>query len=231
MGLKANVAWTSGPGKAKLAGFGLRKDLQYWICPDRRSRLSFCFEHTAPLKRRTNRMFTLTKAVGLFLSLIAQQASEKNFKPLGEITGTDSAIEQPMAAMITDQKAMTQLWRQHKEIFGEGVANGQNRVIELEVPEVDFKKNTVIVYFGGQTQGVMGFEVLNVDVKGKTNIVRIAPTELSGIGGSVVANAFGMWVFPRSSKPIELELVVGYDNRQPVFKKVARFEPPKQAKT
>ena len=175
-------------------------------------------------------MFTLTKAVGLFLTLIAQQASEKNFKPLGEITGTDSTIEQPMSAMIADQKSMTQLWRRHKEIFGDEIQQGRTQVEELQVPQVDFKKNLVVAYFAGQTSGVMGFEIVDVDVKGKTNIIRIAPKDFSGAGAAVVANAFGMWVFPKTTKPIELELVVGYDNRQPVFKKVARFDPPKQAK-
>ena len=177
-------------------------------------------------------MFTLTKAVGLFLSLMAQhQTSDKDFKALGEITGTDSAIEQPLSAMITDQKTMTALWRRHKELFGEETQQqGQTQVLEAQVPQVDFKKNIVITYFAGQTQGIMGFEIINVDVKGKTNVVRIAPKEFPS-GGSVLANAFGMWVFPKTTKTIELELVVGYENRQPVVKKVARFEAPKPVKS
>jgi len=174
-------------------------------------------------------MITFTKAVGLFLSLMAQKGAEKDFKPLDVITGTDSVLERPMAAMATDQRTMEQIWRQHKEIFGGEIQRTGSQEIEMQVPQVDFKKNLVIAFFAGQTTGVMGFEVVDVDTKGKDNIVRIAPKQFPN-STPIVANAFAMWVFPRTRKTIELQLVVSYENQKPTYVKVARFDPPKQAK-
>jgi hypothetical protein len=174
-------------------------------------------------------MFTLKKAILMILSLIAQQeAMDKNFKPLGEISGADTTVERQMSSMATSEKEFVQLWTIHKELYGNPIGTGV--VVEnSEIPKVDFTKNVVIAYFAGQTTGIMGYTVVSVDTKGKTNIVRIKPEFIGAVAG-ISANSYGMWVFPRPRKAVELELIVGMDNGQPVTRKIARFEAPKAVK-
>lgn len=169
----------------------------------------------------------LRKGIALVLALLAQQAEQKDFKSLGELSGTDSAIERPFSVMVTDEKDFNQLWRQHKEIFGDPPNLGSVAVIDAHAPKVDFKKNVVIAYFAGQTQGVAGYSLVDVDAKGKTILVRIVP-EMLGTNIQMVANSFGMWVFPKPKKPIELELVMGRNQQgQYLTRPLGRFEPPK----
>ena len=173
-------------------------------------------------------MFTLKPAIALILALIAQQAADqKEYQPLGEITGTDSAVERPMVVVAQDRAEFDQLWRTHKEIFSDPPTLGGTTVVEAQIPVVDFKKNIVIAYFAGQTQGIAGFEIAGVDAKGKTIQLRIAPVNLSTAVG-ITANSFGMWVFPKNKKPIEFELVVGLRNGKPVVRQLARIEPTKE---
>ncbi len=163
----------------------------------------------------------------MVLALLAQQAEQKDFKPLGELSGADSAIERSFSTMVNTERDFVQLWRQHKEIFGDPPTLSGAMVIEAQVPKVDFQKNVVIAYFAGQTQGVAGYSVADVDAKGKTILVRIVP-EMLGTSTGVMANSFGMWVFPKPQKPVELELVVGRNQQgQYLTRPLGRFEPPK----
>lgn len=165
------------------------------------------------------------------IALLAQQAEQKDFKSLGELTGSDSAIERPLSVMVTEEKDFVQLWRQHKEIFGEPPTLGNVSVIDAHVPRVDFQKNVVIAYFAGQTQGVAGYSIVDVDAKGKSILVRIAP-DILGTNIQMVANSYGMWVFPKPKKPIELELVVGRNQQgQFVTRSLGRFDPPKSSRS
>jgi hypothetical protein len=172
-------------------------------------------------------MYLLRKAIPVILAMIAQQAAEmKNFKPLDEATGTDTAIDRQISMMITDQRQFVQVWREHKEVFGEG-QGGNVAVVEAQVPKVDFKKNVVFVYFAGQTQGIDGYELGEINTKGKTATVNIVPHYFVN---NLISNSYGMWVFPRPTKPVELQLVIGMDKGKPVTKKIGRFEPPKDQK-
>lgn len=177
-------------------------------------------------------MILITKKVlAMLIALVAQQeAMDKDFKPLGEMTGADTAIERPMAMMVTSEQEFIKLWYAHKELFGDA-QNGSAgvQVAEAQVPKVDFKKNVVIAYFAGQTNGVLGYELADVNTKGKTNVVRILPQVLTG-GPGLVNSTYGMWVFPIPKKAVELELIIGMDKNQPVVRKLGKFEPPKVIK-
>src|SRR5690242_13522786 len=104
-------------------------------------------------------MVLIHKAVTAILGMIAMSAnSDKDFKCLDQLSGQDTAIEQPMAAIATTAEEFRNLWSVHKDLLGSppqgtfGVS-----VVEGQVPKVDFKKNLIIAYFGGQLQGVAGF--------------------------------------------------------------------------
>jgi hypothetical protein len=172
-------------------------------------------------------MFTLHKAIAILLAMIAQQADMvKNFKPLGELTGTDTAIDEPFSAMVVDERSFSRIWSGHKLIFNNPPRLAGVREPEVEMPVIDFKKNVVIVFFAGQTAGVGSYRIIHLDAKGKTAIIRIAPVPHPA--GGIVDNSYGMWVFPRPTKPIELEYVA--NARQTTPQKVAKFDPPKPTK-
>lgn len=168
------------------------------------------------------------KILAIMLSLVAQQqTTDKNFKPLGEMSGADTAVERPMASMATTEKEFIQIWAAHKELVGDPPGSVTGVIVENDqVPKVDFTKNVVIAYFAGQTSGIMGYSVADVDTKGKTNVVQIKP-EFLGTDIGVATNSYGMWIFPRPKKAVELELIIGMKDGKPVTRKIGKFEPPK----
>lgn len=173
-------------------------------------------------------MLALKKAIALILAMIAQQQAEmKDFKPLGQITGSDTTVEQPLALMAADQQQLNAIWRKHKDLSDELPIGSTIPIVDASIPTVDFKKNIVIAYFAGQTTGIAGYSIAGIDTKGKTAIVRIAPQPFPGISMSV-SNTYGMWVFPRPTKAIELEMITGFNRGQPVIRRIARFEAPKK---
>lgn len=172
-------------------------------------------------------LLLLKKGIALVLTLLAQQAAEdKNFKPVGEISGTDTTIERSMSAMVTDQKQFEALWQDHKGLLGGGAAG----IIEAQIPEVDFKKNVVFAFFAGQTNGIANYDIVDVNTKGKTNVVRFKANQFPA-GAAVVSNSYALWVFPRPNKPVEFEFISGYEGNKPIIHKVAKFDPPKKPKS
>ncbi len=162
----------------------------------------------------------------MVLTLLAQQAAEdKNFKPAGAITGTDTTIERPMSVMVIDQRQLEALWQEHKGLIGGGTAG----IIETQVPEVDFKKNVVFALFAGQTNGVESYSIVDVNTKGKANVVRFKANQFPA-GAAVISSSYALWVFPRPNKPVEFEFISGYEGSKPITHKVVKFDPPKKPK-
>lgn len=169
-------------------------------------------------------MLSLGKAIALLLTILAQQAAEdKNFKPLGELTGTDTTIERQMSAMVTDAAQFQALWHDHKGVIG----GGGGGILEAQVPEVDFKKNVVFALFAGQTSGVESYSIVDVDTKGKTNVVRFKANPFPG-GVTMIGSSYALWIFPRPNRAVEFEFITGYEGNKPITRKVAQFEPPKK---
>lgn len=167
----------------------------------------------------------------MILAVIAQQqAEQKSFQLVDQLTGTDSAIERPMASIISTEKQFVQLWREHKEIFEDPATLDRTVMLEAQVPKVDFAKHIVLAYFAGQTDGIAGYEIESVNAKGPHIIVRIAPTFFGSPTG-ITANSYGMWIFPRPKKAIEFQLITGIRQGQPITKSLGRFDPPRAPKT
>jgi hypothetical protein len=176
-------------------------------------------------------MLALRKVIAMLLALLAQQAAEqKDFKPLGEISGTDTAIEQRMVTMATTKEEFVQLWRRHKEIFGAPPTLTGTTVVEEQIPSVVFSKNVVVAYFAGQTNGIGGYRVVEVDTKGKTLAVTIAPVPIQ-TEFSITANTFGMWVFPKPKRTVELVLREWDRQGRPSDRTIAKLDPPKTGKS
>ncbi len=170
-------------------------------------------------------MLYLRKLILFLLALQAKQgADDKNFKPIEEMTGADTLIERPLATMVTKESDWLALWREHKEMIGDPPASPPGWTNYDAPPKVDFQKYVIVVYFGGQGKGVDGYQVVKVDTKGKTNVVQIAP---HFFGSTVLSNSYGMWMFPRPKKPVELQLLVDVVNGEPQFRKLGEFAPPK----
>ena len=165
-------------------------------------------------------MFLLNKTVAAFLAMLAQQAAmDKDFKPLAQMTGADTLVEQSRAAMISSEGEWRVLWRAHKEQYGNSNLD--------PAPTVDFQKNVVICYFGGSGRGVDGYQIYKVDTKGEWNVIQIVPHLFTG--GQVLSNSFAMWIFPKPKRKVEIQMFDSVNNGEPVFKKIAIFEPPKKS--
>lgn len=162
----------------------------------------------------------------IFLILAQTKAQDKNFKPVDEITGADTLIEQQLATMMTRENEFINLWREHKQIIGPIPPTSTTTTNFDLPPKVDFKKYVVVAYFGGAGRGIDGYEIVKVENKKDLNLVTIAPHFIGN--ESVVTNSFGMWVFPRPKNPVELHLVTGFVNGQPQTRKLGKFEMPKE---
>jgi|GEM_PF-6883841 len=169
-------------------------------------------------------LFHIRKLILFLLAFQAKQAADdKNFKPLQELTGADTLIERQMAGMVTKDSDWQAMWREHKQIIGD--LSNSAFVSADAPPKIDFKNNVVLVYFAGQTKGIDGYEIVKVETKGKTDIVRIAPHFFPD--STILSNTYGMWIFPIPKKTVELQLLVDVINGQQQYRKVGEFQPPK----
>jgi len=173
-------------------------------------------------------MVHFQKAMILIFLLIAQlKMQDKNFKPVDELTGADTLIEQPLVTMMTKESDFFAVWREHKQIIGPIPVPPTMGTTYDNPPTVDFKKYVVLAYFGGQGRGIDGYQIVKIESKDRTNIVTIAPHFFGD--GSVFSNSYGMWIFPRPKNPVELNLVEGVFNGQVKTRKLGKFEAPKAA--
>jgi hypothetical protein len=88
----------------------------------------------------------------------------------------------------------------------------------------------VVAYFAGQTNGIGGYRVVDVDTKGKTLAVTIAPVPIQ-TEVSITANTFAMWVFPKPKRTVELILREWDRQGRPSDRTIAKLDPPKTGKS
>jgi len=130
---------------------------------------------------------------------------EPPFRPVAQVTGADTAIESPRVAMIQDQSAWNDLWREHRQTFQINVP--QNAPIDdSERPKVNFSTDVVLCLFGGQSKNVGGFELAQIgDLKDQV-IVRIKPTLLPATGAELLQNPYMFLILPRTRRKMSVQL-------------------------
>lgn len=158
-----------------------------------------------------------------------QQRADKPAEPEGKRQpvfvswfGADSRITQPEKAILRDNAAWEQLWRRHIGL------TSQNERGRDPIPLVDFNHCCVFAYFGGQGFNSEGFYVESLTEQADRWLMRIDEHtfQTSGPGGGGVrVTPFGIFVFPRTTKPLVVERnVQDLIGRPPIWKECARFD-------
>ena len=160
-----------------------------------------------------------------FLSIAAFLAAggpkeEVPFAPLDAAFGHDSSITQGQATIAQDQAGWNSLWAGHRGTSGANLP-GTIKLAD-DRPPVDFKKNFVVGIFGGTTQGIEGYRIVETAIEGGIAYIRfrpIPPTVPQGI--PPLTQPYGFVILPRTKAKIQVQLPKGPDQWQTV----AKFEP------
>jgi hypothetical protein len=142
--------------------------------------------------------------------------------PAISLVGPNSSIHQRRFERIRDENAWQALWELHAKDAGPRAAQGW-----LLQPRIDFKNYEVIAFFRGDSTNHNGEVVQTVLTEGSFVVLRFdsityqtaSPLNAPDVSGGVPCTPYGIWVIPRSSKPVVLE-----ENVQGLKDKPAQWE-------
>ncbi len=164
---------------------------------------------------------TVVLGVGAFALNVAPESA--SLKPCVSFNGAHSSIGTPRIEIIRDAAAWKALWVEHR---GDRV---DTSVYGPEAPVIDFTRYDVIAVFSGEAWNCNGHFVVDVADLAETRRVRFDSHTFQTAGpggGGVKSRPYGIWVLPRTARPIVLEEnVQGLIGHPPVWKERARFEP------
>ncbi len=150
-------------------------------------------------------------------------AEEKTIPVLVSWIGADSRIEKPRYARITTAEEWAKVWHEHK-----GTAPTPGGHGDLAVPRIDFSACVVIAVFQGKAYNSNGVEVVSAAEDAGRMLVRfddLSYQTMGPDGGGVEVSAYGLFVLPRTAKPVVLEEdVQGLIGQPPKWKERARFD-------
>lgn len=118
-------------------------------------------------------------------------------KVLREWTGANSKIGEPRAQLVENMRAWSRLWSEHE--------TGGWVVGAIDPPAVDFGNEIVLAVFGGKGWNSRGYEVVEILQGPRAYTVRVVKLSFQTAGGAVEASPFGIFVLPRTDRPIQLE--------------------------
>jgi hypothetical protein len=136
-----------------------------------------------------------------------QAAGKGAFDPLVSWYGPKSAIREAKFTRVTNAEQWAKLWEEH-----EGKPTAVDNVGAPFIPRINFEKCMVIGVFQGATVNSNG--VLIEGVAEEPDCIRVRYGEMTyqtagglngGGGGAVKVTPFGIFVVPRSNKPIVIE--------------------------
>ena len=137
--------------------------------------------------------------------------------PIVAWTGSYSAIEQLQYHRITNAKDWAALWTEHqgdrieRDSYGEPV-----------VPTIDFETNMVLAIFRGKAWNTRAQSLLEFNESDANVQIRFDAWTYQTSGPAEARDytrSYGIWVLPRSTKPITLiENVQGLIGRPPKWK-------------
>ena len=135
---------------------------------------------------------------------VAQTAVSKT--PLVALSGSNSRIVKASFKRITSATEWEALWKQHT---GKPVSNYYDK---SEMPRVNFDDCMVIAVFSGPSVANDGVSAVSVTEQPEKVVLRysnrylqITVPDVKAREKAVVNGAFGMFVLPRSAKPVVLE--------------------------
>lgn len=143
--------------------------------------------------------------------------------PAVSFIGHDSLITERRFARVTTKAEWVALLEEHL---------GDRMPMSLTdwplPPVVDFDRYQIVAFFRGSAWNTNGEFVVSVEDRGADWLVRFDSSTFQTMGpdgGGMRATPFGIWILPRTSKPIVIEEnVQGLIGKPPVWKEQHRFE-------
>lgn len=152
-----------------------------------------------------------------------EKAIIHTYAPYVAWTGSYSSHADRGFFRITEAAEWSKLWEAHR---GDQVERDSYR--QPVFPQIDFKACLVIAAFEGPTWNVRGETFQGVDEfedRVRIRIERSSYQTLGPDGGGECVTPYAIYVFPRISKPIEIEMntqdLIG---QPPIWTQQARFE-------
>lgn len=136
-------------------------------------------------------------------ALAGAGASPRTIVPAVRWSGAQSRIQDTRYLRVSTKEAWAELWERH--VGGKPVASGDPGDV---LPEIDFAKWMVIAVFQGSGWNSNGVRVESLQEHDDRLLLRFDDKsyQTSGPnGGGVRVTAFGLFVLPRSGKPVVLE--------------------------
>jgi len=163
-----------------------------------------------------------------------QQTENKSDQPAGRPVGPyvswmgpGSAVETAQVARVSSEADWHALWARH---VGEKVA--KNRFEQVDAPRIDFEQCCVVVVFRGKSLNSDGTRFIAGGETDAQVLLRIDDQSyqtagFNGRGGAVDCTPFGIFVLPKTMKPVVVEdNVQGLIGKPPIWKEIARLAPP-----
>jgi len=154
--------------------------------------------------------------------LLGQEGKAADIRPYVAWSGPRSRIETREYSRIRSAEAWIALWARHTGADPEKAKDSYYN--PAGVPRVDFERCEIVAMFQGSAWNCAGVDFLSA-VEGEGRVVlRIAGRFYQTMGGADEAAPFGLFVLPRTDKPIVLEEnVQGLKGQPPVWKERARL--------
>ena len=165
---------------------------------------------------------------------LPQQVENKNDQPAGRPVrpfvswmGPGSAVESAQVVRANTEADWHALWARH---MGEKVT--KNRFEQVDAPKIDFEQCCVVMVLRGKTFNSDGTRYIAGGETDAQILLRIdeqsyQTASFNGSGGAVDCTPFGIFVLPRTTKPIVVEdNVQGLIGKPPIWKEIARLAPP-----
>jgi hypothetical protein len=124
-------------------------------------------------------------------------------KPLISLSGRKSGVTKHGYHRLESAKAWDPLWLRHQTGKSEP---GNNRPEVFQFGTVDFTRCMVIAVFQGEGINCDGYEVYSILEDKDRVLVRVQGQDFQTGPAATVTEAWGVFVLPRSAKPVVVEL-------------------------
>jgi hypothetical protein len=149
-------------------------------------------------------------------------------------TGSNSKVMERGCFRITTREEWTDLWLRHTgqsapALYRSGQFN--HWAVPDGVPQVDFTRCVVVAVFQGPKSDSAGFDIAGVVDQGEATMLRLVERWSQSAASSeptppVPISVFGLFVLPRSNRPLVVEESVQHHLGKPlIWKEHVRFAP------
>jgi hypothetical protein len=171
--------------------------------------------------------FVLPVVVGLailgLLAALPGTAADKDVGPYVSLSGKHSMITERSYLRIATHDAWTKLWLRH--VGQPPVERYDEYYNPAARPLVDFDKCQVLAILQGKRWNSAGVKVVSAVEEETVVRVRFDDKSFQTMGGAEAVTAYGIFVMPKTTKPILLEEnIQGLIGGDPIWKERARLE-------